>query len=71
MASRTSRSCPPKLEPIQRFFYHFGAILIKDNDFITGSIFGSGVALAMILPVIMTTSRDVFARTPRHNIKVA
>ncbi|KAK1761882.1 hypothetical protein QBC33DRAFT_564331 [Phialemonium atrogriseum] len=29
----------PKLQPVQRFFYHFGAILIKDKGFIKGSIF--------------------------------
>ena len=63
----------PKLEPVQRFLYHFGAFpIFKDKGFITGTIFDGGVVLAvMILPIVTAISRDVFARTPRHNVEAA
>jgi len=63
----------PKLRPVQRFFYHLDFIpLFKNRGFATGTIFDGGIVLAvMILPIMTAISRDVFARTPRHNIEAA
>jgi phosphate transport system permease protein len=63
----------PKLEPVQRFFYHLGFIpFFKDRSIASGTIFNGGVVLAvMILPIMTAISRDVFERTPRANIEAA
>lgn len=63
----------PRLEPVQRAFYHLGFIpLFADKGVATGSIFDAAVVLAvMILPIVTAISRDVFARTPRQNVEAA
>jgi phosphate transport system permease protein len=63
----------PKLEPVQKALYHLGGFpLFKDKGFAGDSIFDGAVVLAiMILPIITAISRDVFERTPRHNIEAA
>ena len=61
------------LRPVQRVLYHLGGLpIFKDQGFVTGTIFDGGVVLAiMILPIVTAIARDVFARTPRHNIEAA
>jgi phosphate transport system permease protein len=63
----------PKLKPVQEALYHIDFIpIFKNERFATGTIFDGGIVLAvMILPIMTAISRDVFARTPRHNIEAA
>jgi len=63
----------PELEPVQRALYHLGGLPIFENQgFASGSVFDGGVVLAiMILPIVTAISRDVFERTPRHDVEAA
>ena len=63
----------PRLEPVQRFFYHIGAFtLFKNENVSQGTIFNGGCVLAiMILPIITAIARDVFERTPREHVEAA
>jgi phosphate transport system permease protein len=65
----------PKLDPVQTALYHLGWVpFFKDKSVpaATGTIFVGGIVLAiMILPIMTAISRDVFARTPRHNVEAA
>ncbi len=65
----------PKLNPVQEALYHLGFIpFFKDKNVpaTIGTLFVGGIVLAiMILPIMTAISRDVFARTPRHNIEAA
>ena len=65
----------PRLDGVQRGIYHLGFIpFFKDHHVpaATGTIFVAGIVLAvMILPIMTAISRDVFARTPTHNIEAA
>jgi phosphate transport system permease protein len=65
----------PKLNPVQTALYHLGWIPFFKNKNVpaaTGTIFVGGIVLAiMILPIMTAISRDVFARTPRHNVEAA
>lgn len=63
----------PRLEPVQQALYHLGGFpIFKDVGFLRASVFDGAVVLAiMILPIITAVSRDVFERTPPHNIEAA
>ncbi len=63
----------PALKPVQRALYHLSFIpFFSNKNVATGTIFDAGVVLAvMILPIMTAISRDVFARTPSHNIEAA
>lgn len=63
----------PRLEPVQRALYHLSFIpFFKNHNVASGTIFEGGIVLAvMILPIMTAISRDVFARTPRHNVEAA
>ncbi|MGI8882401.1 MAG: phosphate ABC transporter permease subunit PstC [Jatrophihabitans sp.] len=63
----------PHLEGVQRALYHLDFIpLFADKGVVTGSIFNASIVLAiMILPIVTAISRDVFERTPKHNIEAA
>ncbi|HSY14656.1 MAG TPA: phosphate ABC transporter permease subunit PstC [Jatrophihabitantaceae bacterium] len=63
----------PRLTPVQRALYHLSFIpFFKNQNVATGTIFDAGIVLAiMILPIMTAIARDVFNRTPRHNIEAA
>jgi phosphate transport system permease protein len=62
----------PRLKPVQQALYHLGIGIFSDKHVLTGSIFDGSIVLAiMVLPIITAISRDVFERTPRHNIEAA
>jgi phosphate transport system permease protein len=63
----------PKLEPVQRAFYHLGVFpLFEDKNVEQGTIFNGGIVLAvMILPIVTAIGRDVFERTPPQNVEAA
>ncbi len=64
----------PKLVGVQKALYHLGGVpLFKQQPgYDQGTIFDGGVVLAiMILPIMTAIARDVFDRTPRHNVEAA